>query len=837
MTTIRSLLFMTMGCMMAVIAGCSDDDQGPESAGTASAGGAGGTGGAGGEGGQAGAGGCPTLEVSLTQIYRYTDASFSVEARVAPEVEGAYRTAAVIELYDGWGPPGLPPLAIGSFDLAAAPDDAYGSCQHCVTLITPDSSEIPTRTFFQTGGTFELTKLDPYDRTIAAGKASDVTLSEVTMKEDGTWEAVPDGGCFVIPSWSFDTTPVNGIPCEKAEDCGNTARQVCSPDTNTCSDYECLFTYDIVCPEGEVCVAQAPGEISIGACYAACTPFTSGACPADQECVPIDPVQKYGVCRPSGGGAPAEACSEPDVSTGCQAGNVCAGVPASCEKICSYLTPDPGCPDGRLCSLSNVCLPPESGDPAGIGDACQPTWVPYRGCGADGEAFRGLCLALYPEETVEHCQRLCRTASSDCPSGEYCASIFSNVDVGICWKVPVCGDGELDPLNEICDDGNAVSGDGCTGDCDAAEFDVLCGTAEPLALDVDIASTTEGGPTGYGGSCELYIVVPSKTFSFDVPGPGRLSLSLTSAADLDLLVVSDCADPDGTELACRNTFDSPEVLDVDFAAAPSGPVLVVVRGSTIPAVGPFTLHASFTPAICGDGIVVGPEVCDDGNTENGNGFCSADCLAPDWPTICPGLAMLSTASPNMGDTAAAPDVNNTDGYCTWGTGGEVMYRYVAPSDGTLTLDVEETDANFALYVLDGCGAATEGTILGCATSGFPPGSSEHLAVPLLAGQEVTVVGGGGGPPPRGGGGGPAGGRRPAAGRCAGGARRGGRPPPAGGAGGGGGAAPPPPPRRRRVQPPGDVPVKRRRAVRALDARGARAPGMVRRMAGAPDFAR
>jgi cysteine-rich repeat protein len=450
-------------------------------------------------------------------------------------------------------------------------------------------------------------------------------------------------------------------------------------------------------------------------------------------------VQKFGVCRPTGQGAPGEACGEPDNSTGCEAGSLCAGVPAACEKTCAYLTPHPGCSDGRVCDISNVCLPPESGDPAPIGGACQPSWVPQRACGADGEAFRGLCMSLYPEDTVETCQRLCRTDGGECPAGEYCASIFSNTDVGICWKVPVCGDGELDPLNEVCDDGNTASNDGCAGDCNTAEFDALCQAAEPLQLDVDIQSTTEGAPTGYGGSCELYIVVPSKTFSFDVPGPGRLSLSLTSDKDLDLLVLGDCADPDNSELACHSTPVSPEVLDLDFATAPSGPVMIVVRGWTIPDVGPFTLHAKFTPAVCGDGVAVGPEVCDDGNTMQGVGFCAADCLSPDWPAACAGLATLSTSSPNAGDTASAPNLNNTDEYCTFGTGGEVMYRYVAPKDGTLNLHLDETDENFAVYVIDGCGAATEATVLSCSSTGWPPQSSEDASVPLAAGQEVTVV--------------------------------------------------------------------------------------------------
>lgn len=701
--------------------------------------GGGGSGGRGGGGGQGGEAGCPVLDVSLSQIYRFTDARFSVQANVSPGVAGAYRSLAVIELYDAFSSPDLPELQTGTFDLGAAPDDRYGTCQHCVTVITPDSTEIPTRTFFQTAGTIEITKVDPDDWSIVAGQVTGVSLAEVARQEDGTWEAVPEGGCFQLPSWSFDTTPVNGVPCEKAEDCGNTLRQVCSPTTLECAPFECLFTFDIVCPEDQICLAQVLGENSIGACYPACSPLSSGACPDGQDCVAIDPVQKYGVCRPRGDGTAGDACSEPDVSTGCETGSLCAGAPAECQKTCAYLTPISGCPDGHVCGLSNVCLPPASGDPAAVGETCQSSWVPYRDCAPEGDGFRGLCLALYPEQIAEKCERMCRTAGGECPSGEYCAGIFSNTDVGICWKIPVCGDAVLDPLNEICDDGNAASGDGCSGDCDVAEFDVLCAAAEPLVLGSELQGTTEGGPTGYGGSCELYIVVPAKTYSYEVPGPGRLSLNLASDVELDLLVVTDCADPGTSEVACKSTDVSPEVLDIDFAEAPTGPLMIVVRGQTIPDVGAFTLNASFTPAICGDGVAVGPEVCDDGNTMQGVGFCSADCLSADWPALCASLPALSASSPNAGDTTSAPNLQSADGFCTFGTSGEVGFAYVAPQTGTLSLHLTETDANFALYVVDGCGPATEASVLSCSNVGWTPGSAEDLQVSLAEGQAITVL--------------------------------------------------------------------------------------------------
>ncbi len=68
------------------------------------------------------------------------------------------------------------------------------------------------------------------------------------------------------------------------------------------------------------------------------------------------------------------------------------------------------------------------------------------------------------------------------------------------------------------------------------------------------------------------------------------------------------------------------MLDVNVAAAPETPLLVVVRGATPKITGSFELVAHFEPAVCGDGMLAGAEACDDGNTEGGDG-CSADCSA------------------------------------------------------------------------------------------------------------------------------------------------------------------------------------------------------------------
>ncbi|APR86419.1 Multiple EGF-like-domain protein 3 precursor [Minicystis rosea] len=725
----RRYLLALLGSLGLLLSACGGDES--QTTGTTS--------GSGGTGGTGGGDGCIPLTISQTGIFRRSVGAYGIEARIEPTVPGSYRSRATFELYADDGTGVLPPLETGTFDLSKTPDDNYGTCQHCTMVVGYDRADEPERAFFQSSGKLELTKIDENDRSIGAGVLSDVKLVEVTQKPDFSWEIVPGGACYTIEKWSFDTTPVDGLPCDRAEDCPNTMWQVCDPHTSQCTHYQCLMTFDLLCPEGERCITQVPDESSAGACYTECTPFNAGSCATGSECVPIDPVQSIGICKKTGTVKTGNPCDEPDVSTGCEPGSVCAGYPASCSKICSYMVKDPGCPEGRVCGLQNACLSKDSGDPAPIGGSCAEGVPANTDCGADEDAFRGLCVSLFPEVTTLTCERTCRTANPDCPTDQYCAGLFENPNIGLCWPVPVCGDGKLDPVNEACDDGNAVSGDGCSSDCKTPELDVLCSKAEPLVLDQDIHGTNMGGPTGYAGSCRLYWVVPAKTYSFLPPGPGRLTLTMTSEKNLDLLVLGDCADA-GSEMACHADWHLTENLSLDFATTPDKPVMIVVVGNSVADVGDFTLRAKFTPAVCGDGLIAGPEACDDGNTV-GNDGCSADCSTIEWPVLCAGLPELSTSAPNTGDTTNGQNLINTDGFCTsiLGSSNEAMFRYTAPKKGTLSLTLPEPGANFALSIMSGCGPLSEAAVTSCSNGGTPPLGSEHIDFEMNAGDLITVM--------------------------------------------------------------------------------------------------
>ncbi len=718
------------------------------SGGDGGAGGAGGTAGSGGTGGAGGGApaGCTPVELG-PDLVGMSMATFFLQARATPAIDGGVRTNAALELYEWNAVTGEPtPVELGTFPLGEGDNADYATCQHCVLLVALDGNGIAQRLFFQESGEIELTKYGGFeDWGVAAGTVRDVALREIVPLGDGTFEKVEESACYWIESWSFDTTPNNGAPCERAEDCANTALQVCNPTTGLCTYSQCSFTGDVWCPEGQICVSQIPDEISWGACYNQCIPFTSGECGHEQACIPLGPAQTIGICKALGPAALGESCDEPDISTGCEAGAVCAGDPPVCTKLCPSLTAAPGCPEGQVCGMDNVCTSPDDGDLAALGGLCDPASTPETACGADDQAFRGICLSLYPDVVEQTCHELCRTAEeAPCGAGSYCAPLFSNPDLGICWVEPVCGDGILDPLNEACDDGNAVGSDGCTYDCSAAEFGPLCAAAPSLPLGQMVTGTTAGGPTGFAASCHLYQVVPSATYQFVPPGPGTLTVQVDSAeANLDVVVYGDCNDP-MTEVACGSLEEAgtAEIVEIPFMEGSTTPAFVVVNGRGIRDEGAFELQAHFTPAVCGDGVVAGPERCDDGNTTALDG-CSADCTTVEWEQLCAALDPLLLDTPIVGNTENGADNLEGAGICAaWaGDGWDEMFAFTAPSDGTLSLHLTEETVDHVVYVVDGCGPVAEWEdIVSCSNFGRPGTSGyEELQVMLTAGQEVTVV--------------------------------------------------------------------------------------------------
>jgi cysteine-rich repeat protein len=268
---------------------------------------------------------------------------------------------------------------------------------------------------------------------------------------------------------------------------------------------------------------------------------------------------------------------------------------------------------------------------------------------------------------------LCSVASlTGLPPGDYFVEVIDSPAGGalsfdyalkITFKVALCGNGIKEGL-EQCDDGNTMSGDGCSPVClfemeseDEAGGNNSCADSSgPYSPPVIIA----GAITPIGDLDYFAFTVPAvadvRVETFGPAGPGAC------AAPIDTLVElrgQDCtsvlaADNDDGLGAC--SLINPAV-DVAARHLPPGTYFVRVEelGNNAEIVPGYSAYITFV-AVCGNGVKEGseecdaaslptatcdasceripvcgdlfldaPETCDDGNTANGDG-CSAACV-------------------------------------------------------------------------------------------------------------------------------------------------------------------------------------------------------------------
>ncbi|HKE18062.1 MAG TPA: DUF4215 domain-containing protein [Kofleriaceae bacterium] len=650
-----------------------------------------------------------------------------------PSLGGGAPDALLVELYDSTTG-GLPPLETGTFDLSAPPDDNLGTCQHCVWVVVDEVPDGPLGAiYYQTEGELTLTSVvDPLFDPVFAGSTSRVVMRRATVGEDGSSQLVPDGDCAAVNGIGFDTTPTPGRACLSAEDCGNALLEICAPGDNVCAPPQCGEFQS--CPEdGQACVTQYR-ELFEGACYTTCDPGAAvppAPCGEGQRCVQLGVDPAFGLCKSEGDGAAGDACEVEDNGTSCAGDAVCSAESGTCTGTCDFFDADSGCADGALCSLFGVCEPEAIGAPVALGATCGPEAALASGCAGDGEAFRGICFAFGPEDPLV-CEEAC-LGELGCEAGEFCALRFSS-GLGICKPLPVCGDGELGEIDEVCDDGNVMSGDGCSGDCRTVEYDVICASLPQLGADATVDGDTASGRDGFQSSCQFGIA-RAALFAVQPPGPGRLRLRVSSPTDHTLSLRADCADP-ASELGCaeRAPAGDTEELTVQVTDAAPAPLTAMVSALTVLEEGPFTLTSEFVAEDCGDGIIAGAEVCDDGNTVSDDG-CRGDCREIEYDVYCAQAPALSTTAPGTGDTTGGPSLY--DGSCAnpAGTGPDRLYRFTAPSAGRLLLRLQQGASDLALAVYDGCGAPADMTELGCSSVV----DVEEVSVDLAAGQAVTAV--------------------------------------------------------------------------------------------------
>ena len=179
-----------------------------------------------------------------------------------------------------------------------------------------------------------------------------------------------------------------------------------------------------------------------------------------------------------------------------------------------------------------------------------------------------------------------------CPPGQFCdpAGDVCRIDL------PDCGNGVLD-ADEVCDDGNRTTGDGCRADCAKIE---LCGDGVLDPQEACDDGNTEGAD-GCATDCKL-------------EGCGNGVLDDGEACDDgEANALTAACLPSCTRASCGdgNVQAGVEACDDGAANSDTGACL-----------------ATCVTATCGDGFVrSGAEVCDDGNDIESDG-CRETCVRP-----------------------------------------------------------------------------------------------------------------------------------------------------------------------------------------------------------------
>lgn len=449
---------MLGGCIAALLAlsfaafscGSSDDDAENENKplpnNTAGSAGDGGSAGTAGTAGSAGTGGdkhpadsaCgSTVALTVNSLTPTEDAGWYTGTATADGKEYTLR----VELNPGPSYEHKP----GSFDLATSVETDYATCRHCVLALEGGSTiDSASKAFFQVGGTMDIDVVSSPPSGASRGALKNVKLHEVTVESamEAAVATVPDGLCFTIASYEWDTVPAAGGPCERASDCGDTSVNACDPNTKTCVQLQCNTEDETdKCGAGKLCLSQtaAPGT---GACYSTCTPFDgSTSCASGYECVPLDELQDDGICLVRAANAEGSSCTPLDISTDCGDGLRCIAnleddATGICRLQCEFWGGSTTCPSGSQCNRRGFCDPIQ-GDPAAIGQACAEGAAPYAPCGSDGKGFHGSCT--YEDDGSVICRAACRIGSSvymDCDENETCQVLDGEGNLPVCLPAP-----------------------------------------------------------------------------------------------------------------------------------------------------------------------------------------------------------------------------------------------------------------------------------------------------------------------------------------------------------------------------------------------------------------
>jgi len=245
-----------------------------------------------------------------------------------------------------------------------------------------------------------------------------------------------------------------------------------------------------------------------------------------------------------------------------------------------------------------------------------------------------------------------------------------------------CGDGVVNP-GEACDDGNADSGDGCTGTCDAIENGFACPMPGDPCVSTVIcgdgnitgAETCDDGDLALGDGCSDNCQVET---GWVCPDPGE---QCEAAACGDGVIAGSevCEDDDAPPANGDGCSDSCQ-LEPGFKCDVPGQPCV--------------------PTICGDALVEGSEQCDDGNNDFGDGCVPLYCQNEPDCTQSPAMACTTSCGDGIklpNGTEECEDGNTVDGDgCSATCTTEPGYECIPDVSASLTLELPIVLRDFAV---------------------------------------------------------------------------------------------------------------------------------------------
>lgn len=347
-------------------------------------------------------------------------------------------------------------------------------------------------------------------------------------------------------------------------------------------------------------------------CGSTCLVENLGACNTDATGAVGDPGCESGICDISGGSpgtCEMAGCGDGRIEAGegCDDGNTADG--DGCSSGCLA-------ENGHACGSGAVGLTDDASCLSGICDTTggAPGLCRSPGCGNnrleadegcdDGNNTNGdgCNLACFVESG-----QACNTTAPGVMGDLGCASGVCDTTAGTpgTCKVKGCGDGRLE-TGEGCDDDNVTNGDGCDSSCKIESGKPCNATAPGATGDASCSSgvcnTTNGAP----GTCEI-------------KGCGDGRLDATEGCDDNNTV-----NGDGCDSTCKIEDGKPCNVTAPGAtggASCEGGMCDMVGGAP---------GVCFSQR-CGDSKIQKGEVCDDGNTSNGDG-CDSQCNveAPNW---------------------------------------------------------------------------------------------------------------------------------------------------------------------------------------------------------------